>query len=47
MCGNPRDSFREMAGKSPEEAKFFWTGGPIDVAPRSYFASLFSGVSSS
>ncbi len=44
MCGNPRDAFREMVGKSPEEAKFFWTGGPIEVAPRSYFASLFSGV---
>lgn len=44
MCGNPRDAFRLMVGKSPEEAKFFWTGGPIEVAPRSYFASLFSGT---
>jgi alkyl sulfatase BDS1-like metallo-beta-lactamase superfamily hydrolase len=33
-----------MAGKSCEEAGFFWTGGPIEVAPRTFFASLFSGV---
>jgi hypothetical protein len=26
---------RKMAGKSPEAAKFFWSGGPIDVAERS------------
>ena len=43
MCGNPRDKFQQMAGKSPEEAKFFWTGGPVEVAPRTWFASLFSG----
>jgi glyoxylase-like metal-dependent hydrolase (beta-lactamase superfamily II) len=44
MTTNPRERFREMSGKSPEEAKFFWSGGPIEVAPRTYFASLFSGV---
>jgi glyoxylase-like metal-dependent hydrolase (beta-lactamase superfamily II) len=44
MCGNPRDKFRHMAGKPPEEATFFWTGGPIRVAERTHFASLFSGV---
>jgi glyoxylase-like metal-dependent hydrolase (beta-lactamase superfamily II) len=43
MCGNPRDKFQQMVGKSPDEAKFFWTGGPIDVADRTWFASLFSG----
>ena len=32
-----------MAGKSPEEAQFYWTGGPIEVAPKTWFASLFSG----
>jgi glyoxylase-like metal-dependent hydrolase (beta-lactamase superfamily II) len=32
-----------MRGKSPEEAKFFWSGGPIEVAPRTWFASQFSG----
>jgi glyoxylase-like metal-dependent hydrolase (beta-lactamase superfamily II) len=44
MCGNPRDKFQEMAGKPPEEAKFFWTGGPLEVGPRTWFASVFSGV---
>ena len=33
-----------MAGKSPDEAAFFWTGGPIPVAPRTWFASVFSGA---
>lgn len=32
-----------MRGKTPEEAKFFWTGGPVEVAPRTWFASQFSG----
>ncbi|MCB9597718.1 MAG: MBL fold metallo-hydrolase [Sandaracinaceae bacterium] len=36
--------FTRNSGKSPEEAKFFWTGGPIEVAPRTWFASAFSGV---
>lgn len=36
--------FTRQAGKSPEEAKFFWSGGPVEVAPRTWFASLFSGV---
>lgn len=44
MCVNPRDQFQDLAGRSPEEARFFWTGGPLEVAPRTYFASLFSGV---
>ncbi len=43
MCGNPRDRFHQLAGQSPEEAKFFWTGGPVEVADRTWFASLFSG----
>ncbi|HMJ13384.1 MAG TPA: alkyl sulfatase dimerization domain-containing protein [Polyangiaceae bacterium] len=33
-----------MRGKPPDEAKFFWSGGPITVAPRTWFASAFSGV---
>jgi glyoxylase-like metal-dependent hydrolase (beta-lactamase superfamily II) len=41
---NPRDRFQAMAGKSPEQAKFFWTGGPVAVAERTFFASAFSGV---
>lgn len=43
MADNPRDKFQEMAGKPPEEAKFFWSGGPVEVAERTWFASLFSG----
>ncbi len=43
MCGNPSDQFQAMAGKSPDEAKFFWTGGPVAVAERTFFASMFSG----
>ena len=35
--------FGSMRGKTPEEAKFFWTGGPVEVAPRTWFASQFSG----
>jgi glyoxylase-like metal-dependent hydrolase (beta-lactamase superfamily II) len=31
-------------GRPPEEAKFFWSGGPVEVAPRTWFVSFFSGV---
>lgn len=34
----------EMRGKTPEEAKFFWSGGPVQLAERTWFCSLFSGV---
>ncbi|HTO42107.1 MAG TPA: alkyl sulfatase dimerization domain-containing protein [Rhizomicrobium sp.] len=44
MAQNPAAKFGEMRGKSPEEAKFFWSGGPVEVAPRTFFQSLFSGV---
>ena len=40
---NPADRFLTMAGRPPEEAKFFWTGGPVEVAERTWFQSLFSG----
>jgi glyoxylase-like metal-dependent hydrolase (beta-lactamase superfamily II) len=43
MAENPSAKFATMRGKSPEEAKFFWTGGPVEVAPRTWFASQFSG----
>lgn len=36
--------FTKNAGRTPEEAKFFWSGGPLEVAPRTWFASVFSGV---
>src|SRR6201987_4248963 len=40
---NPTDLFKLLRGKSPEEAKFFWSGGPVEVAERTWFASVFSG----
>jgi glyoxylase-like metal-dependent hydrolase (beta-lactamase superfamily II) len=40
---DPISKFQEYTGKSPEDAKFFWTGGPVEVAPRTWFASIFSG----
>lgn len=43
MAQNPAMKFGTMRGKTPEEAKFFWTGGPVQVAERSWFASQFSG----
>jgi len=43
MAVNPATKFASMRGKTPEEAKFFWSGGPVEVAPRSWFASQFSG----
>src|ERR1700731_1482233 len=43
MAQNPSMKFGSMRGKTPEEAKFFWTGGPVEVAPRTWFASQFSG----
>jgi glyoxylase-like metal-dependent hydrolase (beta-lactamase superfamily II) len=44
MDQSPMTPFYEMAGKSPEEAKFFWSGGPVEVAPRTWFQSWLSGV---
>jgi alkyl sulfatase BDS1-like metallo-beta-lactamase superfamily hydrolase len=43
MATDPISKFQESAGRSPEEAKFYWSGGPIDVAERTWFASVFSG----
>lgn len=31
-------------GQSPQEAKFFWSGGPVRVAERTWFSSFLSGV---
>jgi len=41
---NPVEKFGAMHGRSPAEAKFFWNGGPVEVAERTWFASLLSGV---
>ena len=43
MTDNPTDRFKQMRGRSPEEATFFWSGGPIEVAARTWFQSRFSG----
>jgi glyoxylase-like metal-dependent hydrolase (beta-lactamase superfamily II) len=40
---NPTDLFKSLRGASPEEAKFFWSGGPVEVAERTWFQSVFSG----
>jgi len=44
MPTNPALLFATMAGTSPEEAKFFWSGGPVELAERTWFASMVSGV---
>ena len=44
MVQNPTDKFAQMRHRPPEEAKFFWNGGPIEVAERTWFSSLLSGV---
>jgi glyoxylase-like metal-dependent hydrolase (beta-lactamase superfamily II) len=41
---NPTELFRQLRGRSPEEAKFFWSGGPTEVAERTWFQSVFSGA---
>ena len=43
MAESPMTPFIAMAGKPPEEAKFFWSGGPVE-APRTWFQSQLSGV---
>ena len=44
MADNPTYKFAEMRDRTPEEAKFFWNGGPIEVAERTWFSSLLSGA---
>ncbi len=44
MPSNPSLKFAEMVGKSPEEAKFFWSGGSVELAPKVWFQSQFSGT---
>ncbi|UCC61041.1 MAG: MBL fold metallo-hydrolase, partial [Dehalococcoidia bacterium] len=44
MSGNPVEQWLTMDGKSPEEARFYWNGGPIQVAERTWFQSHMSGV---
>jgi glyoxylase-like metal-dependent hydrolase (beta-lactamase superfamily II) len=44
MAENPSQKFLQMQGEPPEVAKFFWTGGPVEVAERTFFQSQLSGV---
>lgn len=44
MSQNPTEAFVRMRGRAPEEARFFWTGGPVELAERTWFASQLSGV---
>jgi len=44
MSGNPVERWLSMKEESPEEAKFYWSGGPIQVAERTWFQSQMSGV---
>ncbi|MBZ0118857.1 MAG: MBL fold metallo-hydrolase, partial [Sandaracinaceae bacterium] len=41
---DPLREFARHIGKSPEEARFYWSGGPVEVAERTWFASAFSSV---
>ncbi len=43
MAKNPMDRFQDAEGQSAEEAQFFWRGGPIEVAERTWFQCVFSG----
>jgi glyoxylase-like metal-dependent hydrolase (beta-lactamase superfamily II) len=42
LSENPSDQFRQLAGRPPEEATFFWSGGPVEVASRTWFQCAFS-----
>ena len=43
MAENPFGKFATMKGEPPEVAQFFWTGGPIAIAERTWFQSHLSG----
>lgn len=43
MASNPLELFLANENADPDEARFMWSGGPVDVAERTWFSSLFSG----
>jgi glyoxylase-like metal-dependent hydrolase (beta-lactamase superfamily II) len=43
MADNPSERFALLRDKEPDEAKFFWSGGPLRAAEGVWFQSLFSG----
>src|SRR5271157_1963049 len=38
------DGLEANRGKSADDAGFYWSGGPVKVASRTWFVSNFSGV---
>lgn len=44
MATNPADQFGSMRGKPAEEARFYWNGGPVRIADRTWFVPMLSGV---
>ncbi len=40
---NPIQKIFDYKNASPDEAKFFWSGGPVEVAERTFFQSFMSG----
>ena len=44
MADKTSERFLAMRGRPPEEAGFFWSGGPIEVDEKTFFVSRFSGV---
>jgi glyoxylase-like metal-dependent hydrolase (beta-lactamase superfamily II) len=44
MVHNPLQKLLENRDAPPDQAKFFWSGGPVEVAERTWFVSLLSGV---
>jgi glyoxylase-like metal-dependent hydrolase (beta-lactamase superfamily II) len=44
MASNPTMKFAEMRGAPPEDAAFFWNGGPVEMAERTWFSSMLSGA---
>ncbi len=43
MAENPFQRLGSFQDGDPDEAKFFWTGGPVEVAERTWFQSQLSG----
>lgn len=44
MTRNPMHWLGQHLNANPDDAKFYWTGGPVEVAERTWFQSFFSGV---
>lgn len=44
MPDNPFEKLFAHRDGDPDEAKFFWSGGPVEVAERTWFQSMLSGV---